>query len=509
MDASKVSIIPKEGETVIIDGTSFQLLKRLGGGGEGDVFSTPKLPNKVVKIYNSQHLDTYRKEKIQLMLSRKINCAGICWPEKAVFNQNNEFVGYVMPEAKGRTPQRSIFIKPLFEKYFPNWKRTDLVQLCITILEKIEYLHGNNIIIGDINPENILIASPTEVYFVDCDSYQIEGFPCPVGTVNFTAPELQGKRYDTLLRSFGNEYFSVATLLFMLMMPGKPPYSQQGGGSPAENIRGMNFSYPFGEASNRQQPEGLWRFMWSHLPYKVKEMFYNTFRKGASNSTENTRFTTKQWLDQFREYKRLLDNGTLRQNDEQSEWIYPTRFKHYLTKCKTCGREVFQTDLQFGNCPECDAKLRSLCKGCGNRFFNNQLKYGYCKECNDVVVKTLICQNPNCGKSFAFTRGEQLRNRAEGWDDPKRCPDCRAAKKNGINVPVKPLTYTPQRPNYIPQRPTYTSPRASQPRCTSSQQSYTRPTQTTPKKKRWCFITTAVCEYLGKPDDCWELTLLI
>lgn len=27
-------------------------------------------------------------------------------------------------------------------------------------------------------------------------------------------------------------------------------------------------------------------------------------------------------------------------------------------------------------------------------------------------------------------------------------------------------------------------------------------------KKRYCYITTAVCESLGKPDDCYELTLL-
>ena len=42
------------------------------------------------------------------------------------------------------------------------------------------YLHERNIIMGDINALNILVVSPTEVYFVDTDSYQIEEFPCPV-----------------------------------------------------------------------------------------------------------------------------------------------------------------------------------------------------------------------------------------------------------------------------------------------------------------------------------------
>lgn len=97
--------------------------------------------------------------------------------------------------------------------------------LCITILKKLKYLHDRNVILGDINPNNILVVSPTEVYFVDTDSYQIEGFPCPVGTINFTAPEIQRKDFSTFLRTIGNERFAVATLLFMIMLPGKPPYS--------------------------------------------------------------------------------------------------------------------------------------------------------------------------------------------------------------------------------------------------------------------------------------------
>lgn len=48
--------------------------------------------------------------------------------------------------------------------------------------------------------------------------------------------------------------------------------------------------------------------------------------------------------------------------------------------------------------------------------------------------------------------------------------------------------------------PSYASPRT-----------YSSPTTTsTPKKKKssLCFITTAVCKYFNKPDDCYELTTL-
>lgn len=40
-----------------------------------------------------------------------------------------------------------------------------------------------------------ILDSSREVYFVDTDSYQIEDFPCPVGIINYTAPEIQGKHF--------------------------------------------------------------------------------------------------------------------------------------------------------------------------------------------------------------------------------------------------------------------------------------------------------------------------
>ena len=172
---------------------------------------------------------------------------------------------------------------------------------------------------GDINPANILVVSPKEVYFVDTDSYQVENFPCPVGTNNYTAPEIQRKHFSGFLRTMGNENFAVATLLFMIMLPGKPPYSQQGGEDPINNIINMDFSYPFGDSSNKKTPDGPWRYIWSHLTYDLKKAFYNTFRKEGDYSTENTRLTTDEWLPIFTYYLELLDSGKCGKQDKMSE----------------------------------------------------------------------------------------------------------------------------------------------------------------------------------------------
>ena len=399
--------VPQENETVyrVQDGraTPMRLGAKVGSGGEGVIYETDE--GYVAKIYQKGSLTSLRREKIKRMLSRNISCKGICWPVAELRNEQDEFVGYMMPKAQGKELGRSVFIKQLMQQYFPGWKKIDLVQLCLTILEKIYYLHHRNIIVGDINPANILVVSPQEVYLVDTDSYQIEDFPCPVGTPVYTAPEIQGKPFRQFLRTMGNENFAVATLLFMIMLPGKTPYAQQDGGEISENIKNGNFSYPCGENSNKKTPDGPWRFIWSHLPRKVmKDPLYQTFRKGESHYSEKTRLGTGDWIQKLREYHRLLKEGILQQNDPASGEIYPTSYKKnpnvtYVT-CVLCGEEVDE----------------------------EKTKDGACGKCRSKVYKTVRCKD--CGRAFDITEGDRLWFQGQGWDLPVRCQDCREAKRN-------------------------------------------------------------------------------
>ncbi len=249
-DYLKISSLPSLHDRVKTDKNSnnmnyHKLIKEIGRGGEGAVYLTDT--GFACKIYKKTKLTGLKRDKILLMLSNPVLHKGICWPISMVYNSNNEFVGYLMNRASGKELQKTIFIKPLLFKTFPAWTRLNLLTLCINILGIIQYLHKRNIIIGDINPLNILVNNENEIYFVDTDSYQIENYPCPVGTVNYTPPELQGKDYKRILRTFEQEYFAVATLIFMILLPGKPPYSRRGGSDPATNIKNTEFSYPYGK----------------------------------------------------------------------------------------------------------------------------------------------------------------------------------------------------------------------------------------------------------------------
>lgn len=361
-----VSTIPKSGDTVCLSsGHEFQLGKQISAGGEGTIYET-QLAGQVCKIYHQNRLSRLRKQKIELMVSRRINRPGICWPSEIVTDKGGKFVGYIMPRAEGTTIQKAMFVKPVLEKCFPNWQRRDLVNVALTFASHVYYLHSLNIIVGDINPMNLLITEDsTKLWIVDTDSFQIENFPCPVGTVNFTPAEVQGHNYAHYLRTIDHEHFAVATMIFMLLFPGKPPYSQQGGGSPMDNIKAKNFPYRFNrdrgqtdqQATPNNAPQGPWQFIWGNLPYRVREVFYSTFR-------EDKRASIDEWINVLRDYRKQIEQGY------STNELFPLQFKirdPISMDCAKCSVqfaasqkwvEGLKSEGKSVWCPECAQEQR-------------------------------------------------------------------------------------------------------------------------------------------------------
>ena len=306
-----VSDLPNEGDFVYQGRTPIRLTKKLGDGGEGIVYKTNKSENVVAKIYFGNKLTSHRQAKIDKIIAAGLSIEGVCFPTEHLYNSKGVFIGYLMPKAEGEKLGTSVFRgEKGMKKFFGNWSRSDLVTLAVTILSTIKNIHDLGILIGDINGLNILVKSPTKVYFVDTDSFQINEYPCPVGTLDFTAPEIQGKDYKYFLRSVGNENFAIAVLLFKLLMFGESPYAQQGGSDIAHNISTGDFSFPFKGKVNNKMPKGDWGCFWSHLPDKLREIFYRTFKKGETMYDERMRPGVEVWLKELSIYLRQLNDGT-------------------------------------------------------------------------------------------------------------------------------------------------------------------------------------------------------
>jgi len=351
----KISKIPTSGDIVHSEKKlKIKIDKKIASGGEGDVYQFKVMEWKkspeasavkyVAKIYHEGVIDKAKIEKIKLIINNK-SCheiEGVCFPISLLYNENNEPVGYTMKKAGGVGGkvfdlQRSLFIKPLAKKKLRGWHRINLVTLCINILNKINALHQYNIIIGDLNYGNILFDKNANVYFIDTDSYQVENYPCPVGTATFSHPDiltdLRKKNFKSFLRTKDHERFAVSTLLFTILLPGLSPYAFKGGSNPAANVKTRNFVFPFIDKSKgihhvrKELADGQWRFIWSHLPFALKEAFYETFHEGKMRKINDYKIDERAdtsnlgWINVLNKYEHML------KNNRTSNELYPSSFK--------------------------------------------------------------------------------------------------------------------------------------------------------------------------------------
>lgn len=429
--------IPGAGDRVFIETADSRVALQLGGllgeGGEGSVYAIEDVQNQVVKIFHKTHRTTHRKAKLEILVERALRADGIGFPTGLITNPDGAFVGYSMPKASGKELQATIMRPARFRRVYPNWTKADLVDVCISFLEKVEYLHSLNILLGDINPKNLMVDEQKDVWIIDADSWQVEGYPCPVGTAMFTAPSITGD-YANSLRTVEEERFAVATMLFMILITGQFPYARAGadGGDFATLIREGKFAFQFKGASNRDQPEGKWKFMWSHLPLRVKSLFWNTFQK-EGGSRYDRRPTASEWLAVFREYRSFL--GSAHDFDPMSNDVYPIRFKAFkpdtpIRDCPSCGRknaiadtwnEHGQTYVEQTLCYTCN-QIKPRCADCGKSKSADQLKDGLCSECRRMPCK-------DCGKQtrkteLQYGRCQDCVKKGAELDPNRLCSDC-------------------------------------------------------------------------------------
>ena len=295
------SEIPSSGDKVFTESGKIYTLGEYvtngNTGKEGDIFKVRDEAGRVAKIYKDDSCTTWRREKLKLMTQARLNFNGICFPLELINNSQGEFTGFIMQEAKGVRLTELFIPRKQFELNFPDCNKQDLVQLAISILKKIQYLHKHEVIMGDISPRNIMFTSSDDVYFVDADSYQYGS----VGTTGFIAPELRdGKKLGSRMWTEGNENFAVAVIVFMLMMQGQFPFVNE------------NIMFP---------SAGPWRNIWNHLPAWLRGAFNDTFRKGGKHNTEATRFSVNKWLSFMHEYNKALP--AMISEDPENGSVYP------------------------------------------------------------------------------------------------------------------------------------------------------------------------------------------
>jgi eukaryotic-like serine/threonine-protein kinase len=231
----------------------------LGFGGQARVYALAGDPTRVVKIYRTPN----EERATRLLNMLQAHHPGdflvgsdrhpvLVWPSALVHNADGKAVGYVMrrvgpPE---QLPLFTLFSRRQRVANFPDASWRFLAGVARNLAGLVMQLHRQDLVIGDLSHNNLMVSAEGFVTLLDCDSIQFRHngkfFPCATSTMEYAAPEIQLDINTP--RSAAADDFTLAVLVCRLLNVGDHPFLGHPVGavsedpSPGENIR-LGLSY--------------------------------------------------------------------------------------------------------------------------------------------------------------------------------------------------------------------------------------------------------------------------
>ena len=351
----------------------FQSSDMINQGGEGAIYEVASQPDFVAKIYHPTIRDPSKDSsqertraagiaetrflKLRAMLANPPRAdsnrghVAIAWPTDLLFDPATKmFRGFLMKKVP-KSRQLAAFT-------VPSSRTPDLRHLgnrhahttASNVALVVDALHRANYVIGDVSGGNVLAASNGFVSIVDTDSFQVwdpvakRMFRCPVGTADFTPPELQGANFREVDRRPEHDLFGLAVLLFQLLMSGEHPFDgatsdeAYGAWDRAERIkRRTNFPYGPEQVPFRRRPAAP---PLASLDQELQELFLVCFIHGMHDPKK--RPSAKTW-------QAALTRSTARMKDCSANNVHA--YSNHLSRCPYCEVEAqvrsrAQTKLQ-------------------------------------------------------------------------------------------------------------------------------------------------------------------
>lgn len=227
----------------------------LGQGGEGAVYAVRDHPKLAVKVYH-QPPPADQQAKLRAMVNlRDQRLTALCaWPLDVLKDHEGAVVGLIMPRLEDLRPLHLLYSPKDRRREFPEANWSDLVRVAGALAEAFAGMHHQGHQIGDVNPNNVLVAldGGVRLKLIDADSFQIQQgdqrWPCRVGARECLPPELATGALGDQPRPIESDHFGLAILIFQLLFLGRHPYAGiplSGGPPPSipEAIRRHRFAY--------------------------------------------------------------------------------------------------------------------------------------------------------------------------------------------------------------------------------------------------------------------------
>ncbi|AXB06505.1 MULTISPECIES: topoisomerase DNA-binding C4 zinc finger domain-containing protein [Aeromonas] len=328
-----------------------QIEKRIGKGGEGEVFAISNMPGFAVKAYFPD-IVAEREKKILAMVNSRLadKSSMVAFPHQIVVDGRGTFAGFVMRLIEKHQEIHELQTPSSRQKYFPKADYAFIVRVALNIARVFAHIHDTGCVIGDINQRSILVSPTATVAFIDADSFQIcdgpQRYLCVVGVPEYTPPELQGKSLKTIVRTTDHDAFGLAVCLFQLLCMDRHPFSGRFTGPGDMSLENAIADYRFAYSSRNTgmiPPPGTVRL--EDFTPKIAQLFEMAF----SPNHVGKRPSASVWVEALGELESALRVCSLNKlhrysrNAKECPWC---RMEHEY------GRPLFlDTDLTKVNVP--------------------------------------------------------------------------------------------------------------------------------------------------------------
>ena len=320
-------------DAVVIDDHRVRLEKRIGKGGEGEVYRLTGDAKHAVKLYTVADV-AEREKKIHAMIRAGLaqHAPQVAFPLAVARTASGKFAGFLMRLVSDHKPLHELYSPGSRKNHFPRADYRFLVRTALNIAKSVASVHKIGCVIGDINHSSILISNAATVSLIDSDSFQLardsQIFLCHVGVPEYTPPELQGLPLGSVPRTANHDAFGLAVVIFQLLFMGRHPFigTVRRGELPPlpEAIRDFRFVYTEDRDVGMDQPPGTPAL--SDFPKAIGEAFEAAFGPG----TKNRRPDAVAWITALAELEASLEQCT----EEKLHW-YPRE----ASDCPWCVME--------------------------------------------------------------------------------------------------------------------------------------------------------------------------
>lgn len=284
---------------LLAEGRAVRLGKRIGKGGEGEVFAVEGRPADVAKIYDAAGA-ARREAKIEAMVAARLceTTPFVAFPRAVLRDGRGAFAGFLMPRVEGAEPLHEVYAPGARKRRFPEADYRFLVRVAANVARAVAATHAAGCVIGDVNHSSFLIARDGLVTLIDADSFQFRDgetlHTCHVGVPEYTAPELHGASLAGVERTANHDAFALAVVVFQLLFMGRHPFagvSSAGDVTVPEAIAGHRFAWSRRRETGLSPPAGLGSL--GDVPAPVAALFEEAFAPEG----ETARPSAARWAE--------------------------------------------------------------------------------------------------------------------------------------------------------------------------------------------------------------------